>query len=114
MGCAASAGETGDENSATARGGRGVEPARGARKLIAVGAEGVKTIIRCLAGRRSAVRARRGSGAGAVWQVGWRAGEAKRWDSAASTGEMGKVGRAASAGARGMKTAQQYAGKERC
>ena len=106
MGCAASAGEMRRCAEGT--------PGQGARKLIAVGAEGVKTIIRCLAGRRSAVRARRGSGAGAVWQVGWRAGEAKRWGAQQHAGETGEVRRAASAGARGMKTAQQYAGKERC
>ena len=105
----------GDENGAAVRRGRGVEPTRGARKLIAVGAEGVKTIIRCLAGRRSAVRARRGSGAGAASAEEFcaeRRGE--RLGCAASAGEMGTVRRAASAGARGMKTAQQYAGKERC
>ena len=67
------------QNSAAIRGEGETLSRRGAaRKLIAVGAEGVKTIIRCLAERRGAVRARRGSGADA-----------------------------ASAGARGMKTAQR-------
>ena len=81
----------GDENSATVRE-RGVEPARGGGK---------------------AYRRWRGGSENDYQMSG---GEAKRGSRAArknfAQGNAGEVGRAASAGARGMKTAQQYAGGE--